>query len=207
MKWMCAAAVLGAVAACGCTADTPLFNGKDLTGWVEVGSAGSWSVRDGVLRCSGRKDDYAWLSTDRKYGDFSLTLDWRIEPGVNAGIFLRAPDRKGRTSLKGFEVQMKEDRADADLTDVSGAVFRRIHAAGRFSKPPGQWNHYRITCAGRQLRIELNGQVVSDTDMDTVEPLDKDPPMRDVPDQGYIGLQNHGDPVEFRNVRIREISQ
>ena len=113
-----------------------LFNGNDLTGWVEIGSDGAWSVQEGILRCNGRKTGYAWLSTDRKFGDFELALEWRIEPGTNAGIFLLAPDREGRTSQKGCEVQIKDDREDPDLSDVSGAVFKRIPAAGKFAKPP-----------------------------------------------------------------------
>ncbi len=200
-----AAAMIAMMMACGCSTSTSLFNGRDLTGWVEVECAGSWSVQDGVLKCSGEKTGYAWLSTERKYADFELTLEWRIEPGANAGIFLRAPDREGRTSMEGFEVQIKDDRDDADFTDVSGAVFRRIPAAGEFSKPPGEWNHCRITCVGRQLRIELNGRLVLDTDIDTVEPRKDDKPMSEIAGEGYIGLQNHGDPVEFRNIRIREI--
>ena len=182
-----------------------LFNGNDLTGWVEIGSDGAWSVQDGILRCSGQKTGYAWLSTDRKFGDFELALEWRIEPGTNAGVFLLAPDREGRTSQKGCEVQIKDDREDPDLTDVSGAVFSRIPAAGKFAKPPGTWNRFEITCVDRVLRIVLNGRLVSDRPIDSVKPAGDPWRMTELPDEGYIGLQNHGDPVEFRNIRIRKI--
>ncbi|UCD28176.1 MAG: DUF1080 domain-containing protein [Planctomycetota bacterium] len=204
MRCVCATAVLSMILACGCSQGKPLFNGQDLSGWVEIGSTGAWSVEEGILKCSGRKEGYAWLSTDQQYGDFELTCDWRIEPAVNAGIFCRAPSREGRTSQKGFEIQIKDDRKDKDLTDVTGAVFSRIPAAGRFSKPIGEWNYYKITCIGRHLSIELNGHLVSDTNIDMVKPS-TDWAMDKVPNQGYIGLQNHGDPVEFRNIRIREI--
>lgn len=194
---------------CGCTPATPLFNGKDLAGWVEVANEGAWTVRDGILRCSGEKEPtaYAWLSTDRKYRDFELELDWRIEPGTNAGVFLRAPGHEGRISQLGFEVQLKDDREDKDLTDVTGAVFSRIPATGRYAKSVGEWNHSKITLKGRSLRIELNGHVVSDTpNMDELKPPDDPWTMVKVPDEGYIGLQNHGDPVEFRSIRIRELN-
>jgi len=207
MKTIYIPAILGIFLACGCSQSKSLFNGRDLTGWVEIGSENAWYVDNGILKCTGEKQGYAWLSTDRKYGDFVLECDWRIQPEGNAGIFLRAPSRQGRTSMLGFEVQMKDDRQDKDLTDVSGAVFRRIHASGKYAKPPGQWNHYKLTCRGRYLRIELNGRLVSSTEnIDTVKPLGKnDPLMKDVPDKGYIGLQNHGDPVEFRNIKILEL--
>lgn len=198
----------------GCSSSVPLFNGKDLSGWTELASKQAWMVdakdqcpvHGGVLKCSGQKDGYAWLSTDHKYADFELTLDWRIEADGNTGVFCRAPDREGRTSMKGFEVQARDDRQDKDLSDVSGAVFNRIPAAGRFAKPPGEWNRLRIVCRGRHLRVELNGHVTVDADMDSVPAKGNDPSMKNVPNEGYIGLQNHGTPAEFRDIRIRELN-
>jgi hypothetical protein len=205
MKPIRAAIVVFAVFACGCASSKPMFQDDTLEGWRELGSDGAWSIEDGVVRCTGERTDYAWLGTERKYADFELTFEWKIEPGGNAGVFLRAPDFEGRTSMKGLEIQMKDDREDKDLTDVSGAVFRRIPASGRYANPPGQWNHYRLTFKGRRLKIVLNGRLVSDTNIDTVKPKEGDPPMSDIPDEGHIGLQNHGDPVAFRNVRIQVV--
>ena len=205
MRFSCVL-LLGVVAmVCGCQSGMPLFNGKDLTGWVEVASRGAWSAENGILTCSGEKDGYAWLSTDRKYGDFELTLECRLPEEGNSGVFLRAPAREGRISMTGFEVQMRDDRADTTLDDVSGAVFRRIAASGKYSRPIGQWNDLKLTMRGRRLRIELNGRLVSETDIDQVVPQGKDPAMKDVPNEGFIGLQNHAMPVEFRNVRIRPL--
>lgn len=202
MKRMCAVFLVSFVFICGCSSATPLFNGGDLTGWTEIGSKGSWSVRDGMVVCNGKKDTYAWLSSDRKFGDFELTLEWRIEPEGNTGVFLRAPDREGRTSMKGFEVQCKDDRKDKDLSDVCGAVFSRVPATGRHARPPGEWNHLKVTCRGRHVRIEVNGQCSSEFDMDAVKPGTPES-MKNVPAEGHIGLQNHGSPAEFRNLMIR----
>jgi len=203
-----ACAVFATLAVCGCQVSTPLFNGRDLTGWQEVGGQGAWSVRDGVLRCSGQKEPkaYTWLSTDRKYGDFELTCEWRVQAGANSGVFLRVPERQGRASMTGLEIQARDDAADKDFTDVSGAVFQRIPASGRYARPMGEWNRFKLTMTGRKLRIELNGRLVSETNIDTVKPLGKDPPMSAIPNEGYIGLQNHGTPVEFRDIRIRDLS-
>jgi hypothetical protein len=206
MKWLAVAA--GLMAACGCQSGTPLFNGRDLTGWQEVAPQGAWSVRDGVLTCSGQKDPkaYTWLCTDRKYGDFELTCDWRVQDGTNSGVFLRVPERQGHASMTGLEVQVRDDAADKNCTDVSGAVFQRIPASGRYARPVGQWNRFKLTMTGRKLRIELNGHLVSETNIDTIKPQGKDPPMSAIPNRGYIGLQNHGTPVEFRDIRIRDLS-
>lgn len=205
MRLVCLALLGCVLLTGGCATDRAMFNGRDLTGWREIGSDGAWSVIDGVLHCNGQKDGYAWLCSEGRYGDFELTLDWKISPGGNSGVFLRAPSPQGRTSMLGFEVQIIDDSAHTDLTDVSGSIFRRVNALGRYSLPVGQWNTCKITCVGRHVRVELNGQLASEAHFDTVPPQGDDPPMSDVPNVGHIGLQNHDSVVEFRNIRIREI--
>ena len=200
MKRMVGLCVLS-LTAVGCSSGNPMFNGEDLTGWTEIGSSGAWSVDRGVIKCTGEKDGYAWLSSDEKYGDFILELEWRVHPEGNTGVFVRAPDREGRTSMKGFEIQCKDDRKDEDLTDVAGAVFSRVPALDKFSNPPGEWNHLRVTCKGRRVRIELNGHKCSSFDLDEVKAGTPES-MANIPDEGYIGLQNHGQRAYFRNVRI-----
>ncbi len=200
MRMIWAAGLLAAMTAGGCNTGSEAAKVRVLDDWVELGSTGAWSQEDGVIRCNGEKSGYAWLASRLKYRDFELTLEWQISPKGNSGIFLRAPSYKGRISMLGMEIQIRDDSQDDDLTDSSGAVFKRIPAAGQFSKPVGEWNDYKIVCRGRRLRIELNRQLVSDTDMDTVES------MREIPDEGYIGLQNHGQPVAFRNIRIRPLN-
>lgn len=198
------AGCLISLSALGCTSGTPLFNGKNLDGWVEIGSTGAWRVADETLICNGEKDGYAWLCTERRYGDFELSLEWKIEPGGNSGVFLRVPEQQGRASMTGLEIQCRDDNDDADLTDVAGAVFRRIPASGRYARPPGQWNKLEVVFVGRELSIELNEHDVSEGNIDAVAPRDDDPPMNEIPNVGYIGLQNHGDPVAFRRIVIRE---
>lgn len=71
----------------------------------------------------------------------------------------------------------------------------------------GEWNHLRIVMSVRQLRVELNGHETINTNIDTVRPQEQDPSMSDVPNESFIGLQNHGTPVEFGNIRIRQLRQ
>ncbi len=205
----CALLVLSAV---GCSSarsgSRPLFNGKDLTGWTEIGSSGAWSVEDGVLKCNGQKTGYAWLCTDRKYGDFALSLEWRIGPRANTGVFCRVPGREGRASMTGFEVQIADDSiAKGQWTEISGCVFRRIPNPTPIDQPVGRWHRYDITCQGSRLTIACDGRTLIETDMATA-PVDPQnlPSLRDVPAEGYIGLQNHGNPAEFRNITIRELT-
>lgn len=205
MRPVCSAVLACAFLAGGCATDRALFNGRDLTGWQEIGSTGAWTVEDGVLHCNGQRDGYAWLCSEERYGDFELTFDWKISPDGNSGVFLRAPGPEGRTSMLGFEVQIIDDSDHTDLTDVSGSIFRRVSAQGLYSRPVGEWNTVKITCVGRHVRVELNGHLASEADFDTVPAQGDDPPMSNVPDVGHIGLQNHGSVVKFRNIRLREI--
>ncbi len=205
MRRICLALLGCAFLAGGCASGRPLFDGRDLTGWREIGSTGAWSVVDGVLHCNGQKEGYAWLCSEGRYGDFELTLDWKISSGGNSGVFLRAPGPEGRISMLGFEVQILDDADQSDLADVSGSIFRRVSALGKYSRPAGEWNTFKITCVGRHVRIELNGQLACEADFDKVPAQGDDPPMRGVPNVGHIGLQNHASVVAFRNIRIREI--
>jgi len=192
--WLAALLPLAAV---GCQTATPLFNGQDLTGWTELGSKNSWTVEDGVVKCNGEKTGYAWLCTDKKYADFVLSLDYKIVKDGNSGVFCRVPQREGRSSMLGFETQIT-DQTEGDLTEHSpGSIFQRAVASSLPGKPAGQWNHLEITCNGNQVTIHINGTQVVDMDKSTVDNF------KTVPDSGFIGLQNHGDPVEFRNVKIR----
>jgi hypothetical protein len=195
-KTHCLIAVLPLLAV-GCQTATPLFNGKDLAGWTEIGSTSAWSVDNGVLKCTGEKTGYAWLCTDEKYADFVLTLDYKIAEKGNSGVFCRVPQHDGRSSMLGFETQLT-GQTIGDLTEHSpGSIFQRAVASSLPGKPGGQWNQLEITCNGNQIIIKINGTQVVDVDKSTIENF------KDVPDAGFIGLQNHGDPVEFRNVRVR----
>src|SRR3954469_22844851 len=80
----------------------PLFNGKDLSGWVVKGKAEGWQVKDGILRSEGGKGG-EWLRSAKEYGDFALKLDWKVSKGGNSGVFIRVPD-KDAPWQNGYEV-------------------------------------------------------------------------------------------------------
>lgn len=209
-RWILWIAAAPAFAA-GCSSAPgfrPLLTDSDLKGWTEVGSSGAWSYRDGVLRCDGKKDGYAWLSTDRKYGDFVLSLEWRIGPGANTGVFCRVPSREGRASMTGFEVQIADDAGAKNPTERTGSIFNRVANPTPVAQLLGEWHRYEITCRGSRLRLVCDGHQLIELDMAEV-PVDPAnlPALRDVPAEGFIGLQNHGTPAEFRNIRIRELGR
>lgn len=173
----------------------PLFNGKDLSGWHVMGTQ-SWEVKDGVLICHGKGG--GWLRTEREYENFILRLEYRISKGGNSGIFIRT-SLKGRQSQTGMEVQILDSYGRKPTTTTAGAIYGVVAPTKEASKPAGEWNEVEITCDGSRVTVILNGEKIIDVNMD------EHPQLKERLRKGYIGLQNHGSYVEFRNIRIKEL--
>lgn len=187
-----------------------LFNGRDLSGWVNVNCAPeTWSWRDGLVHCTGKPTGA--LRTERQYENFVLELDWRhLKSGGNAGVFIWASalGAPGVPFLRAIEVQVLDHGyGKSDWFTTHGDVFP-IHGSsmkpfGRHngmrsfpseerSKGTPEWNHYRVECTNGVLRLSVNGKEVSGGEQCTWR-------------KGYLGLESEGSPVEFRNVRIKEL--
>jgi hypothetical protein len=177
-----------------------LFNGSDLTGWVHNGKPGSFKVRDGEILGdrTGARDLAYWLSTEREYADFELRLQYKLAPGGNSGVFIRAP-HEGRTSRLGMEIQLLDDggRTDTPGTGDTCSIYRVVAPRKFASRPAGRWNDLCILCDGDRIRVALNGEIVNDALMSDY------PDLKSRPRKGYIGLSTHTGPVRFRNVRLR----
>jgi hypothetical protein len=188
----------------------PLFNGKDLAGWVNVnGAPSTWTVRDGAIVCSGKPTGL--LRTERPYENFVLELEWnhRVEGG-NAGLFVWSDPLpvRGQPFTRSVEIQIMDGRnteeytSHGDIFSIWGARLKadRPHPKGwerclpseRRCKPAGEWNHYRVTCADGTIRLEVNGKEVSGA-------------TEVWPRKGYLCLESEGSEVHFRNLRIREL--
>ena len=180
---------------------TPLFNGKDLSGWTAVGgSADCWAWQDGKVVCKGGKG--GWLCTAEQYGDFEIELDYNCPPDGNSGVFIRAP-REGHTSKVGMEIQLLDDDAaihkDIKPYQHTASIYGVVPPSKPAQKKAGEWNTIRIRCKGDQVTVTLNGEKVVDADMSAFDDL------KGRPRKGYIGLQNHGSGLEFRNVRLKKL--
>lgn len=179
-----------------------LFNGRDLTHWKPNGEPGSFEVKDSVI-IADRTDKGSqayWLSTEREYADFELRVQYRITPGGNSGIFIRAP-HEGRTSKMGMEIQILDDGGREGTPGVgdTGSIYRVVASKAFASKPAGAWNDLWILCDGPRVRVTLNGKVINDALMTDYTEL------QSRPRKGYIGLSAHTKPTHFRNIRLREI--
>ena len=193
----------------------PLFNGKDLTGWVPVNIApGTFSVNDGMLITTGAP--VGTIRTEKMYENFIIELEWRhMSKGGNSGLFLWADGlpEVGSAYPRGIEVQVLDTGYNADgknqwysthgdIFPVNGAKMtpagrispnkQRSFPSEELSKPSPEWNHYRVIANNGELKMSVNGKEVTVAQGAS-------------PRKGYIMLESEGAPCHFRNIRIAEL--
>jgi len=188
-----------------------LFDGRTLTGWRHIGGPpDGYGVKDGVLFCSPRGRN---LFTEAQYSDFVLRFEFKLEEGANNGVGIRAP-LEGDAAYLGLEIQILEEAAanrgkwgPLRPEQYHGSIYDVVAARRGALRPAGQWNTEEITAAGRHLKVVVNGQTVVDANLNDVRDAEK---IRKHPGlfraRGHIGFLGHGDYVEFRNIRIRELT-
>ncbi len=175
----------------------PLFNGKDLTGWTKEGKAG-FSVRDDMLICNGSGNWPTWLRTDEVYENFVLRLEYKTRYGAESGVFFHAP-LHGRISHVGFEVQI--GGPGGTKRHSTGAIFDAVPPlkdAARHYKDE-EFDALEITMNWPKLIVKLNGEVVQNLNCEEHDSLKFRPRI------GYIGLQDRGKPVWYRNIQIKKL--
>ena len=187
----------------------PLFDGATLKGWTLVSPSGrGYVVENGVLVCPA--DGGGNLFTDREYADFIFRFEFRMEPGGNSGVGIRAP-LAGDIAYSGMEIQILDHdhekyKGRIKPTQHHGAVYDLIPPIANALKPAGQWNSEEIYVKGRRVRVTLNGKLITDADLDTVkdpEKLKKHPGAART--GGHIGFLGHRSLVEFRNIRVKPL--
>jgi hypothetical protein len=189
----------------------PLFNGRDLSGWAvdgskTVGEGGTqrpvWSAADGQIRCAG--SGFGFLRYERRLSDFALRLEYRLDKDGNSGVGIRSPVFTGpaetRPSLAGYEIQLLDDAGQEPTDHSTGALYRYVAANESAARPAGEWNRLEIECRGPQIRITLNGRTLHDLDQTQHEAIAQKPL------EGFISLQNHGSPAEFRRLELKNLA-
>lgn len=182
-----------------------LFNGKDLTGWVAMGSP-SWKAENGLIICTGQGS--GWLRSIAEYQGFILRLEFKISPRGNSGIFIRATE-EGNPAFTGMEIQIMDDHGKPPVKNSTGALYAAVAPAANVSKPAGEWNEIEIACIGRRVKVTMNGQRLYAVNLDSPQlnaELPEDQKLTNRVPTGFIGLQNHGNVVEFRNIRIKDMT-
>jgi hypothetical protein len=187
----------------------PLFDGKSLKGWTLIGGKGpGYVVQDGILVCPA--DGGGNLLTEKEFANFILRFEYKLSPGGNNGLGIRAP-LKGDIAYSGMELQLLDDGAEKYKARIkpeqySGSIYDVIPARTGFQKPAGEWNEEEVTANGSKIQVKLNGSIIIHADLDTVqEPavLKRHHGLKNK--SGHIGFLGHGTLVEFRNIRIKEL--
>jgi hypothetical protein len=195
-----------------------LFNGKDLTGWVNVNCAkDTWTVRDGMIFCTGKPTGV--MRTDKQYENFVLHIEWmHMEPGGNSGCFAWSggTPKEGSPFPKGIEIQMLElewpklnpDKDGKPRTDayVHGELFgvggnkivpdnprgERSMSFEKRCKGKGEWNVYDVVAVDGVMKLSVNGKFVNGFSKAQQR-------------KGYLCLESEGAEIHFRNIRILEL--
>jgi hypothetical protein len=190
-----------------------LFDGKTLDGWMTSSEKPSKTpVEDGCInphKCGG----YMMIHKEM-WENYVLSLDYKISPKCNSGIFIRTSSLKPRpgkdVGFNGIEVAI-DDTKGTGYHDP-GALYDLAKPSKPMQKPAGEWNRMVITCDGGKIKVELNGEVVTKADMDEfVKPNVRpdgsahkfDVAFKDHPRKGYIGLQDHGSPCWYKNIKLK----
>ena len=198
---------------------TPLFNGKDLDGWVQRGGKADYKVEDGaIVGRSVPKTPNSFLCTAKDYGDFVLELEFKVHPALNSGVQIRSQcfDEAKEVELGGKKFKIGAGRVHGYQVEIdpaarawSGGIYdegRRGWLADLKENEParkafkaGDWNKFRVECKGESIKTWIN-----------------DVPAADLKDgatpSGFIALQVHGVgdktdvlDIRWRNIRIKEL--
>jgi len=192
-----------------------LFNGRNLDGWMNSNREPSRvPVEDGCINPHGCG---AYMMVhQRQWSDFILATDFKISPGCNSGVFVHtfplSPFPGRDTGWNGIEVQIL-DSPTAGYYDT-GAIYDLAKPTKQAMKPVGEWNRMVVRVVGSVIDVALNGEAVNHVDLDRfTEPFKRpdgsahkfDRAMKDQVRRGYVGLQDHGSPCWFKNIKLKPL--
>ncbi len=201
--------------------EDPFANDGPPAGWVvrewndlskPVPDDTRWTVKDGALHSPSTRG--TWLVSEKEYGDFVLEFEIKLTERGNSGVALRAP-MKGDPAFDGLELQVVDVRynPEAKENELTGGIYRALAPKTQVYKPV-EWNTCRIELRGSNLKATMNGELIHDVDLDTLDKPTKRHdgtdalPVKDRPRKGHLGFQHlsrNNEPIMIRNVRIREL--
>lgn len=196
---------------------TLLFDGESTKGWMSPKGQPlpERHVQDGCL--NPHPCDYM-LVHEKAWGNFQLSLDFKISPKCNSGVFIRTfpltPRPEKDVGYNGIEVAI-DDTASNGFHDT-GAIYDLVAPSKNAMKPVGEWNHLVVTCNQSVISVELNGEAVNRMDLDQWTTINKRPDgsdhkfdvaYKEHPRKGYIGLQDHGGDCWYKNIKLKPLAE
>lgn len=187
---------------------TSLFNGSTLDGWQ--GDVDGYEAIDGEIRS--KKGVGGNLLTKREFADFVLQFEFRLTPGANNGLGIRAPEA-GDAAFVGMELQILDDGHEKYSGiapyQAHGSIYGVVPAKRGALKPTGEWNQQEVIAKGSKITVILNGTTIVDADIAEFRGGKKTLDGQAHPGldrtTGHIGFLGHGDEVHFRNIRIKPL--
>ena len=187
-----------------------LFDGRSMDQWM--GATDSYLPENNTITIHPEKGSGGNLYTKKEYSDFDFRFEFKLTPGANNGVGIRAP-LEGDAAYVGMEIQILDNNADEykDLHPYQyhGSIYGVVPAKRGYLKPVGEWNSEEIIAKGPKIKVILNGTVITDADItDARENGTAD--HKDHPglkrNKGHIGFLGHGSVVEFRDIRVKDLT-
>ena len=195
-----------------------LFDGVSPAGWrgyrKDAFPTKGWVIEDGCLRvqAGGGGGD---IVTKEQWSDFELSLEWKVAPGANSGIIYRVAETRGTSWQTGPEFQILDDAAHGERLDAkhaAGSLYALVTAQGKTLRPTGEFNVARVVVKGDHVEHWLNGTKVLEATIagDAWDALVQKTKFASMPEfarhrRGHIALQDHGNDVWFRRIKIRSL--
>jgi type 1 glutamine amidotransferase len=194
-----------------------LFDGKELKmrGFKKDKLPGKWKVADGTLSISAGEGEGGDIVTIDQYTNFEFAVEWKASPGANSGIMYRCTEDKNYPWETGPEMQILDNNKHQDgknpLTSA-GSLYAVKAIAHDVTRPAGEWNRAKVVCNGSRIEHWLNGYKVVEMDLssDEFKTLRDASKWKGAADYatratGHVALQDHGDQVWFRNIKVRKL--
>ncbi len=187
-----------------------VFNGKDFTGWA--GPVENYEIHEGAIRCKTGKGGTPYYNQDLT--DFAARVEFKLPAGGNNGLAIRYPGT-GDTAYAGMcELQVLDDnyekvKGKIDPRQVHGSAYGMVAAQRGYQRPIGEWNFQEVSIIGSTIKVELNGFVILDTDLSTVDMatvMGKKPHPGKDRKNGFFGFAGHNDAAEFRNIDLKDLA-
>ena len=212
---------------CGQQISIPPETHPDVNNWNDlftldlsnaVFSEGIWTFENGILTAS--EDQAIW--TKKEYKNFIIDLEFKTDEGTNSGVIVYCNNIENWIP-NSVEIQIADDFAEqwanSPKTWQCGAIFGHLAAKKSMVRKPGEWNRFTITCKKNKIYVMLNGELVTEMNMNLWTSAEKNPdgseipswlstPFSELPTHGYIGFQGKhaGAPIYFRNIKIKEFN-
>lgn len=190
-----------------------LFDGTNMHNWM--GNTTDYVIENGniAIRPKPGKGSGGNLFTKEEFSDFIYRFEFQLTPGANNGLGIRAP-LTGDAAYEGMELQILDSEApiykDLHVYQYHGSIYGTIPAKRGFLKPVGEWNYEEVIVKGPKIKVILNGTVILDADITEARKngaADGQPHPGLKRNSGHIGFLGHGSPVQFRNIRIKDLSK